>query len=192
MPIDLDPIIPSGLDGYYPTYAGTLAKAGQEQFDADARLDPAALVADDALVADVFARCDAFIDGEAFIAGLSVSASDPPHYVGQNQSPAFAYIRDQAEWWSRCEIHLMRGEPGGDVPLETVNGPPDSGMTPEGKFRKKKNEAERNIRAMLKSLRFRVAAAAGGGGIGVGFSPKHPCGTPNTVGIDPIVVNGGI
>lgn len=163
--------------------------AGQEQFD-QIRLDPDSLVADEILVEEVLNNADVFIDGEAFMAGLSLSATDPAHYVGQTD-PAYDYLCLWASWYARADAGILRGESGGDIPLETINGPPDTVQTPEGKYRKKKSEAERNIRAMLKAIRFRVAATAGGGGIGVGFSPKHPCGVPNTIGIDPIVVNGG-
>lgn len=189
MPFDLDPISESPADGYYAKRALILADAGQEQLDAEARLDPAAAIADEELIQDACDLADNMVDGFGYVVGLA--AVSGTHVLLTTDEPAYTWASRYASRWARAEIAQRRGEPWGgeEIPADVLGQQPEAAQDPNGKFARKRGEAERKIKAMLQSWynRRTLSAAGAGTGIGVGFSDT--CG--GAEGIDPIVVNGG-
>lgn len=189
MPIHMSPIPAVPGDGYYAKRAIIVPTAGQEQFDAEFRLNPTALVADEDTVQLVIDLADNLVDGIGYQLGLEASAGNPPHVVAIADEPVYTYICRFASRWARAEGNQMRGEPG-DVPPDLPGAPATDAQPTDGRFGRMKSAAEKAIRAILAAKRDR-GRAVGQGGIGVGFN-TNPCGGGFPYGIDPAVVNGGL
>lgn len=198
MPIEMNPSNPGGPDdGHYAKVALILANAGTEQYDAEFRLDPAALVADPDVVATVIRLADNTVEAIAYKVGLSklTSGASAGWAVATGDEPVYTECSLWASRWARAQAHALQPEANNDPgDRDDVEGSPPEGQAgqPEAGFVGARREAERKIKEILKAKFERQSLANVTNTpspiddiIAVGWN--DPCG-PLPTGIDPRTV----
>jgi hypothetical protein len=142
-------------DGRYVKRSLLLAAGGQESFDAEFRLDPLAITADEAAVADIIRLGDNMVEAIAYKVGLNKldgGPGDAGWAIAVADEPVFTECSLWASRWGRAMAHAMQPESNAEAgDRDDVEGtPPDAQAgQPEAGFVGARREAERKIKEIL-------------------------------------------